>query len=1075
MHTGVWKRCARGMGAVLMCTWALAVQAQSAAVFPPSVMPGTPEWRASLPPMPHEQHPGNWPQPDYFTKALALTSFKSSARVQGVAVPSAVPAGTAYMALPVQTQAFGFSRVFAAQIGAELDWLVAASGVPATGQTEVVDAYGPFARRLDEGAIERLARQYPKQKLLALYLGHDGVNHAFVSLVAQGADGKRVAHKTVDLSSEQDKALESLVAALPELLRQVGVVGRAPQAARARGACEARVWALADLPADASVVQQACHALAIGTLLPIYGAELAGVDQQQSPAKLAWLAKALVWSRRGLEPVGSGAAIRDLALRQLAPGSTAPTITPYVRLADPVGSSLARLLSLSERTSKAPVRSQDDARDQEALRLQAALPAFASAVMRARTDVEEPFSTVDFCVIERRFPGGMPSAKCRAEQAPGEVAPARSATQAEKQLYQDWRIAASYKEFDYYASVQGRQDAAREVWKRLPLDVAEHPFLQRAKYLFEQGNKPQGSYDVLLKHERAMVHDFVQTTVNYQHNERWYDGYSLTEHGWTDNFNVMNDQAVAATTSAERRLLVVMRFDRFVPGQQAGMRIRKPGDPAFFLAPSMNDVMLGAEPGGLEVTPVPPTTVKAGASSPPMAVLATPPLFSPHMPFMEEVSKAELQKRVAADPQSLEWRTELALSMLKDGASLADALKVVDERPLSQRVDDRVGESHAWAYPAHAFYFIGEPDVAKKYYERVRRIGSGSDSDLLARVRVPQIEGRIPDALVASQTRLRRYDGEFAWFDTVSFLLLTGQADQAWSLFTERAASAKYWPVWTAPMAGHRLQGLDLKGIQDWLNRKQLDKVQIDRQDVTRRYLHMQAVIDRLPSDADIALLRERQGQYSYVPSQWGSSARLRQAALRGEGFKAAYDEVVAKAQWGEQSRNDFMLPIYTWVAWQATGGKDRNLDQVRQATTGWGFDNILAKSMLLALEGQTEASLHFFRAARIEQAQLGLGDDGLIQRPIAASYDYALAGYLMYKKTGVPAYRDETLRFVRAYQRSWPQSAWLFAMQAVLETDKQQKWAAACRARALDARSYFLSQAGVDLKEGRACPARLW
>lgn len=1075
MRSAVWRMGACLAGALAMALVGSLAQAQPFGGDAPfAVMPGSAQWRASLPPMPHEQHPDTWPQPDYFTSALSLTPFKPGARFRALSVRAVVSLSTRYLALPVQTQAFGFAPAFNAVVGAELDWLLAASGLQATGQTAVIDAYGPMARRLDEADINDLARNYPKQKLLGLYLGHDGVDHAFLTLVVQAAEGKRVSHKTIELPDDRDKALEAIAAALPDLVRRAGLEVREAAATTGHASCERQAWGLADLPSGAPVVQQACHALALGTLLPTYGVNVSATEYQLSPAKLAWLARAYVLGKRGLSSSAPGGAIRDLAFSQLGMGPPGIAVASHVSSTDPVVAPIARLLSLFERTAKAPVRSQQAAKDQEVERMQADLPVFSGYLLGARADINEPFSRLDFCEIEWRYPGGMPSAKCPRDPDSTVVKPARPASQAEKLLYQDWRIAAGFKDFAYYAVVQGRKDKARETWQRLSADVAEHPFLQRIKYAFEQSHKLPGDFDAQLARGRGLVRDFVQATVNYPRNDTWYDGHSLAEHGWTDNFNVMNDVEVSAATSAERRLLAVMKFDRFGSARPPRHQVRKPGEPAYFLAPSIGDVIFASMPGGLDVRPVEPPRLVSGVPSAPAEIMK-PPLFSPHMDFTEEVPKDELQKRVASAPQSLEWRTELALSMLKDGASLQEALKVIDARLPSQRSDDRVAESHNWAYPAHALYFAGEVDAAKKYYERVARIGSGSDSDLLARVRVPQIEGRFADALVASQSRLARYDGEFAWFDTASLLFMTGQSDRAWVLLKERIAAAEFLPVWGAVMTGHRLQGANLAGIQSWLRDNRLQSVQINRQDVDIQYLHMQAVMDRLPSDRDIALLRERRHNTSYVPPQFGSSARLHRAVLENGRFKEAYDEVVAKAEWGGGDRSNFMLPLFTWVAWQATEGKDRHLVQVRQATTGWDFDNILAKSMLLALEGQLKASMHFFRAARYAQAQLGLGDDRLIQRAIPPSYDYALAGYLMYKKTGQQDYRDETLRFVRAYQRIRPQSAWLYGMQAMLDPDKKQQKLAACRARALDTKSYFLSLAGADLASGLACPAKLW
>lgn len=1070
MRSGGWRLGARFASALVMaCAGSLAQAQPFGGDAPFAVMPGSAQWRASLPAMPHEQHPDTWPQPDYFTSALALTGRQASTRVKSLAVRTGAASAVDYIALPVQTQAFGFAPVFNALVGAELDWLIGASGLRAMGQTDVMDAYGPMVRRLDAAAVDAVARQHPKEQLLGLYLGHDGVNHAFITLVVRSAEGRRVSHKTVDLPDDREKALSAIASVLPEVLRKAGlkITEAAPTPEKAQ--CTLQTWALADLPADASLSRQACHALVLGTLLPVYGVQS---DPQLSPAKLAWLAKAHVLAKRGLDAAGTGGAIQKLAAIQLEWGAPVANALPLVKASDPVISRVASVVSLSTRLAGTPVRSQDEAKARELVRLQDGLPALAGHLLHERSYIVESFSRVDFCGIELRFPGAMPNLKCQRDPDVTYDKPTRPASQAEKLLYQDWRVAAGFKDLHYYSVVQGRSDQAEETLQRLPTDVREHPYVQRVKYMFAHASKVKGDFDALLKRSRATVKDFVQSTVNYQYNSAWLAGYSLTEHAWTDNFNVLNDAEVSADTAVETRLLAVMKFDRFGLGPLSRHSVRKVGEPAFFLAPSVADVRMASMPGMLDIRPAPAAQVASGQAAV-APVIQSPNLFSLHMDFTDEIATDELQKRLAASPQSLEWRTEIALAMLKEGASMSEALKLIDARMSSRRTDDRVSESHAWAYPAHAFIFAGEPDAAKKYYQRVASIGSGSESDMLARVRVPLIEGRLADALVASQARMSRYDSEFAWFDTVNLLFLTGQKDRAWSLFMEQAASAEYAPIWTAPMTGHRMQGLDLAGVKDWLTRSKFNEVQVNGQDAAMVYLHMQAVVDRLPGDSDVALLREPRGKWKLVDERWGSSARLHRAALENLHLKEAYDYALSKATWDANGRNDFALPVFTWVAAQVTNGKDRHLDQVRKATMRWDFDNILAKSMLLALEGQTKESLSFFRAARIRQAQLGLGDDRLVQRAVPASYHYALGGYLMYRKTGELAYRDETLRFVRAYQHVFPQFAWLYGMESALEPDPKRKQAAACRARALDAKSYFLSLAGSELASGRSCAAK--
>ncbi len=233
--------------------------------------------------------------------------------------------------------------------------------------------------------------------------------------------------------------------------------------------------------------------------------------------------------------------------------------------------------------------------------------------------------------------------------------------------------------------------------------------------------------------------------------------------------------------------------------------------------------------------------------------------------------------------------------------------------------------------------------------------------------------------------------------------------------------------------------------------------------DVRQLYLHLLAVTDRVPTEADIERLKRGRGDKSYFDARWAASARLVQSAMEDGGYIQAHEQAQkALSSMSDNPSSSFMQSLYAWVAWQATGGKDEALDEVRRATTRWSFDEMLAKSLVLALDGDTAESMRFFRASRYQIAATS-------QRLLPAPYSYALAGFLMYKKTGQDAYRQETLRFVRAQQKV---VLWLAvrAMEAVLDDDAQRRKAAACRAQLLDPNSHFLRLTQVKSLDKVAC-----
>jgi hypothetical protein len=159
--------------------------------------------RVILPVMPHEAAPDARPHPDYLAEALKRTRLVVDEPFRSVR-PRGPAAGDAlrYLVLPVQAQAFGFAPAFSAVVAAQLDRELALRRVAANRQTDVLDAQGPFARRLGDGTVEALARQHPAAEMLALYLGHDGIDRAFLTLTLKKDGRARVAHRELPLGAD---------------------------------------------------------------------------------------------------------------------------------------------------------------------------------------------------------------------------------------------------------------------------------------------------------------------------------------------------------------------------------------------------------------------------------------------------------------------------------------------------------------------------------------------------------------------------------------------------------------------------------------------------------------------------------------------------------------------------------------------------------------------------------------------------------------------------------------------------------------------------------------------------------
>lgn len=1039
---------------------------------PPNLGFLDPRTVSPAPRLPHELKPDAWPQPDYFQLALQLTGRKPNERASSVRLrlPADRPA-PAYIVLPVQTQAFGFSAPFRALLGAELDAQLDRQGIAASRQTDVVDAQGPFVRRLDEPAIAATLSQAPASKGIVLHAGHDGAQTLFLTLVVRDAKGQAVAHRSLPLPDDPEEALRGVAAALPELIKTAGLPLQ-PRVPPAGTACELSAWSLAHLPVEATPMARACAALAAASLLPDFDATGMPGATQSTESRLALLAQAHAQAGLARPESTESRAIRLLAWTQLGLAQApTPGVSGLLASKDPVVSRVTRLVLLPV-VRRSPVQSERDGIRRQVEAVTQGLPDFVQAAVQARGDFADPFGAIDWCALERIYPGAMPSPACRSVPGQGPSALAQPASRFEWLVFQEWRLAVAHHALRRLAVMQGLPERARAFARSLPADLSAHPFVQRLSLSAGVGAPSTGSFEDLLKSAREHTAATVANMVDLQRHDAWVGGYSLSEHLISSNTNVSMDPKIQEDQADDSRLLGVLKYDRFTVGFQPPYR-RRPGDTAFFLRPERQLMHFGLmDARGAQGAFMAPVVPAAGQA--PALPWVPPPLFGTGKPWQPVRAPHELAQDLAQNPFDMDTRVELALARLKRGGTMAEAQKLVDAQPVNQRADERIGESHRWASPAHAFFFAAEPEAALRYYEKVAAIGTGSQSDLHARGRIPLLGGRFQEAFEAIQARQRRYDSDFARRDVAGMLFMKRQPDAAWSLLLPRAALSEHLQLWEGIMVGHRQAGLEPGQAVDWLTSRQLQMAQVRHKDVRSFYPHLLAVIDRVPSEADIAMLAKPVGGQSHVEPYWAISARLIRTSMNGGGEEAVRQQVVAALKDSSPEQVRFMLPSYAWVAWKGTQGKDELLTAVRGADLDSDFDGLLAKSMLLALEGRTDESLRYFSAARYALADLGLGT-ALLERVIPATYQFALAGALMHQHSGQDAYRRELLRFARAYQKVFPFLAWPHALEAWMERAEKARFEAACRAWQLDRGSHFLQRAAVPGLSAAACKNALW
>lgn len=1024
------------------------------------------------PALSHEKNPQSWPQPDYFSQALAAANLKAGARFKSLSIqtPERV-AGADAIVLPAQTQAFAFAPAFRAIAAAELEWLLVQGGTKTTGPTALTDAYGPFVKRLDGDEIDRLAARYPRQKLVVLYIGHDGIDRAFLTLEVRNTRTPGKAHTSIVIPDDVQKALALVTAALPALAKEAGLATASSRPAqRTNAGCDIAAWDLAGEARNGNGLERACRALAVGSLMPPYRMAFSRSSGVLAPATRAWLAEAYVQASH----VDSDAAeaIRALSAGQIGIANTDAFLSAYLTSKDPVVSRVATLLGRSP-LARSPVRSADAAFEERAREAAKDLPAFTRALFDARTAFGDGFGEVDTCSLESTYSEPPFASSCGSNKPADSAGTARRpATDAEHALYQDWRIAARYREISRYAKNLGQSERARKAIDSLPAEVASHPFIAQLLYETEHELRFMGGADLLQAHGRKVVGAYVQSIADSQTDSPTLLGYSMAGHTWSANLGAQDDPVNGMAQMAEMRLLAELTMDRFgTPGTPA--KLRAQGEGAKFLSNRMSDLMNAH----LRPTPtdVAAQLAKRMQASPPVKTGAFPAEREafPLQPAMFSAgTPEELAKEVQDEPRNMNSRVALAIARLQHGAPLAEAKAIIDAYPRNDRIDYRIGESHAWAKPAHAFYFAGELEAAKRYYANSAAIGTGSSSEMQAYIRIALVEDRLRDAEAGMVRILDRYESDFAARDMMGMLFLRNQPEPAWRLFLERAPATKNFQLWVGSYVGHRRQRMDLAKADAWLKENKLDAVRISVKDISLAYLRMLAVTDRLPSEADIDILRTPRGRTTYVDKLHEVSARLIRGAMEPGNEKAAHEFALPRlAKYGDVDDIE-IAPFYAWSAWIATNGADPKLKNLRDADLDQTFDHLLAKAVILALEGKKKESLSYFRAARFKLSILSNGD--MSDRAVQAPYEVALIGFLISRRTGDAAFRQETLRFVRAYQKIFPYLGWPYSIDAALETERAARTRAACRAQYLDPDSYFLKLSKVDVAKA-ACAGQLW
>ncbi|MBV8659085.1 MAG: hypothetical protein JO142_14765 [Burkholderiales bacterium] len=1024
-----------------------------------------------LDPLPHELHPDDWPQPDYFSEALKLTRFQPGERSRALKLAAGLDPDV--LVLPVQMEAFGWAPAFTAILGARLDHELATRAIDANRQTDLFDAEGPYVRRFTKAEIAAFAAAHARSKVLALYVGRDAAGKDFVTLTLL-RDGHllRVHRSFVELP-QVSAALDAFSANFPAMLDELGLVaGKAKPPTESLRRCDASDWALVDLKPGATRAARACRALVVGTLLPEFEWETTDYSRPKTADKLPWLAEA--WVEADALMPDSSSAMRAVAWSQFELTQSYDAVSTAIDVDDPVVRALARGLWARTRTKRMPMASRDVAQEDYAAAASTGLPPFAHAAFTERAAFQQQFRRVDLCSLEMELPALRTPVDCTERQAPARRQPA---TRAERALLEAWRIAGAYKDLYIEGEARAIPERRRAVLDSMPTRIAAHPLIRMERFRSEHFNEATGSFEALVKRAKAATADFVQTTADVQRWNSILSNNTVRYDDWTSNEALRGDPAIWAVAMDEERLTAVLSLDGFKSREF----------PPFMRATHANLNLLSAgplvNPGARQAPPVRPAIVASSPQGANPRPAISRPVFRPdpfaNMWIPDWKDQKQIELAVKDDPEDLLALTDLAVLRLKTGQSVVQVRALIDAMPSDKRAGSAIGESHRWASPAHAFFFAGELEAAGFYYSKVARTGTYSSSDLQARVRLRLLAGDIPGALKASQERLDRYQDDFARRDIAGYEFMRGHPDRAWAALAPRLPMSDQSEFWAGVMVGQRMQGMSARSARDWIVKSSYGHARIGGVDILTFHALRFMIDDRVPSADDIALLAELRAQQPDGPPP-GAIADLQALALlkqlataprvAPEDVQAVRDLLVDPSDWRTRSA---LKPLYAWAAWQASGGKDSSLTSLRAAKLTQDFDSLLAKGVLLGLDKQHDEALRYLRAARYDL----VNTIGSLRRDArSAPYSAAFVAWLLYGQTHDARYRDEALLLARAHERTFPFLAWPYALDASLSPDGPARTTAACRAAFLDRGSLFLSASGLRPDpHGKSCRNALW
>jgi len=460
-------------------------------------------------------------------------------------------------------------------------------------------------------------------------------------------------------------------------------------------------------------------------------------------------------------------------------------------------------------------------------------------------------------------------------------------------------------------------------------------------------------------------------------------------------------------------------------------------------------------------------------------------------------AQAMLRDGLALAPEHWATRYRLGVLLVRQGEHAQAARVLLEDPGFAEPQQRRVAQSNRAFFAGSIFWWQGDLDTARRFYDIAAGLRTGSGAGMTAAARLSLLDGDLMGAARANLEHVQRYGTAWAVRDYLSLLHLLGYAEHAWAAFDVVARRETHDGPWLSALVGHRLARSSDAELAEWAARDGLAQAGTGHYRFSARFLASHALHDREPSqeliDAvrridDVVLRNPTPGQdtlrigpnrrFGVVvgPRSFAGSKRLVPKAylerlvpmdsdlvsfLRAYRALLAGEHAQALATFDEQARHFDLLngqlsyetPYHAYAAARAGQAEAfaRRLEEVDAGARG--FDWHLARAVLDLAGGDAERGLAGLRRAWNHFPELQ-------DRPIVPGYQFLELCEWMYGLLADERLRTLALEVVESRKVIWPWFSWVHAFEARLTRDPDARHEALRRLLYLDPGSRRLAEA---------------